>query len=475
MAEPLWDLQSLVAALEARMDTAGGASPSTLDGLSIDTRTLSPGDGFFALTDQRDGHDFVTAAFDKGAAAAIVREGYARRPGDRLLLRVDDPLQALTRLARASRARLSPAARVIAVTGSAGKTGTKEMLRLALQAYGSVHAPEKSFNNHWGVPLTLARMPAETDYAVIEIGMNHAGEITPLTRLARPHITAITNVLSVHLGQFASEEGIAEAKAEILLGLEQGGVAILNRDNRHFRRLAARAADVGARIVSFGADEGADVVARRIEAQQDCSTVEAEIAGATLLYRVGAPGRHLAENSLVVAAALSVLGRDPAPGLAALEQFRAPAGRGERTRLTIPGGELLLIDEGYNANPASVAAALAAMASVPRDRHPRRIAVLGDMLELGPTARELHLGLMPAIDESGVDLVFACGPNMGALFATLAKRRQGAHAARSDELAPIVASALRQGDVVMVKGSLGTRMAPIVAAIKSLADRTEQA
>ena len=463
MADALWRWDELVAAAGGKAD---GAAGSALTGFSIDTRTLAPGEVFVALRAERDGHEFVSGAFERGAAAALVRRGYVRKPGDGALIRVDDSLHALGEIGQAARARLKADARVIAVTGSAGKTGTKEMLRACLSQAGSVHAAEKSFNNHWGVPLTLARMPADVRFAVFEIGMNHAGEITPLSRMVRPHVTIITNVLPVHLGQFASEEAIAEAKAEIFTGLEPAGVAILNRDNRHFFLLERKAHDAGARVFSFGRTSGANVRARVMEPGPEGTQVTAVLSEGTVRYTVGAPGLHLAGNSLAVAAVLDVLGLAP-EALSVLSDVAAPQGRGARTTFAVPGGSVLLIDESYNANPASMRAALAALATVPRELFARRIAVMGDMLELGPAAGEFHQGLKDAVDAAGVDQVFACGPNMRLLFDSLPVMTRGRWTQTSGELAGDVAAALRGGDAVMIKGSLGTRMAPIVEAVKA--------
>jgi UDP-N-acetylmuramoyl-tripeptide--D-alanyl-D-alanine ligase len=461
-AQVLWRWQDLVAAAAGAAD---GAPSGPVTGLSIDTRTLEPGNVFVALKAGRDGHAFVPAAFERGAAAAIVARDYARAPADGALIRVDDPLRALERIAGAARARLAPEARVIAVTGSAGKTGTKEMLHACLAGAGSVHAAEKSYNNHWGVPLTLARMPAATRFAVIEIGMNHAGEIAPLSRLARPHVAVVTNVLPVHLGQFASEEGIAEAKAEIFAGLEPGATAILNRDNPHFAQLEARAVSHGARVRSFGTTAGSSIQAVSLDAAPDATAVAIGVSGRTLRYTVGAPGVHIAMNSLAVVAVLDVLGLPLDACLAPLAHISVPRGRGARTAFAVPGGSILLIDESYNANPASMRAALAAMATVPRQAYPRRIAVLGDMLELGPRGAEFHRGLKDAVDAAGADLVFACGPNMRLLFDDLAETGRGQWARNSVDLAAGLLAALRPGDVVMIKGSLGTRMAPLVEAV----------
>jgi UDP-N-acetylmuramoyl-tripeptide--D-alanyl-D-alanine ligase len=339
------------------------------------------------------------------------------------------------------------------------------MLRVCLSEAGSVHAAEKSYNNHWGVPLTLARMPAATRFAVIEIGMNHAGEIAPLSRLARPHVAVVTNVLPVHLGQFASETQIADAKAEIFVGLEPGAAAILNRDNSHFALLEARAVAHGARIHSFGTGAGSSIRAISLDAGPDATTVAVGFSSPPLRYTVGAPGVHIAMNSLAVAAVLDVLGLPLETCLAPLAHITVPRGRGARTTFAVPGGSILLIDESYNANPASMRAALAAMSTVPRQAHPRRIAVLGDMLELGSRAAEFHRGLKDAVDAAGADLVFACGPNMRLLFDDLAATSRGQWAQTSADLAAGLVAALRPGDVVMIKGSLGTRMAPLVEAV----------
>ena len=462
MVEPLWGWDDLVGAADG---TADGTATMPVTGFSIDTRTLAPGDAFVALKVERDGHAFVPAAFARGAAAALVGRHYTRASDDGPLIGVDDPLHALERIGGAARARLAPDARVIAVTGSAGKTGTKEMLRACLARAGSAHAAEKSYNNQWGVPLTLARMPVATRFAVLEIGMNHPGEITPLSEMARPHIAVITNVLPVHLGQFDSEAAIAEAKAEIFAGLEPNGVAILNRDNPHFPALEARAIAHGARIHSFGTSAGSAIRATSLDAGPSGTAVTVGFSCRTLRYNVGAPGLHLAMNSLAVVAVLDMLGLPLETGLTPLAEISAARGRGARTTLTVPGGSILLIDESYNANPASMRAALIAMATVPRQAFPRRVAVLGDMLELGSHAAEFHRGLKAAVDEAGADLVFACGPNMRLLFDDLEESRRGQWSATSTGLVDGLVAALRPGDVVMIKGSLGTRMAPLVDAV----------
>lgn len=463
MSAVLWDWNGLLGAAGA---AAEGSLRTGVTGISIDTRTLAPGDLFVALAGGRDGHEFVGDAFRKGAAAALVSRSYVRAPGDGALARVDDTLRGLERLGRAARRRLPASVRIVAVTGSAGKTGTKEMLRLCLSRLGETHAAEKSFNNHWGVPLTLARMPASVRFGVFEIGMNHAGEIAPLARLVRPHAAIVTTIAPVHLAHFASLADIADAKAEIFEGLEPGGAAILNRDNPYFGRLAARAGAGGARLVSFGQDEGADVrlVSAVHEPERTCFT--ASVLGRSVSGVLGAPGPHLVLNALAVLAAVAVSGGSVGAAAEALAAFRPLPGRGERVRLAAPSGPILLIDESYNANPASMRAALAGVALIPRESFPRRIAVLGDMLELGPEAGAMHEALAGDIASGGIDLVFACGPHMRRLFEALPFARRGAWAETSEGLTAPLLGTLTGGDAVMIKGSLGSRMGPLVAAVR---------
>jgi UDP-N-acetylmuramoyl-tripeptide--D-alanyl-D-alanine ligase len=460
---PLWDWATLSAVMAAAVD---GEPSRAVMGLSIDTRSLQPGDLFVALTDQRDGHDFVSAAFKAGAAAALVKSDYARTPSDGALLRVADPLTAMADIGRVARFRGTP--RVVAITGSAGKTGTKEALKACLSRVGTVHASEKSYNNHWGVPLTLARMPASAQYGVFEIGMNHAGEITPLTRMVCPEVAIVTTVEPVHLGHFASVEDIAEAKAEIFSGLEPEGIAVLNRDNAHFETLKAYAVAARASIITFGASQACDV--RLLASRSTASGTDVQVTafGKAVAYQIGAPGDHYVRNSLSIVATLHALGVAFDATLPALADIGAPAGRGQRTVLSIADGTLLLIDESYNANPASMRAALQAMSTVNRTTYARRVVVLGDMLELGASSEDFHTDLVGPIDQADVDLVFAVGPMMRQMFDRLQPSRQGAWAPRSQDLVAAVKASLRPDTVIMVKGSLGTNMAPIVAAIKAL-------
>jgi UDP-N-acetylmuramoyl-tripeptide--D-alanyl-D-alanine ligase len=465
----LWTLTDMAAAMRA--DTAG-ALPADTNGISIDSRNLAKGDIFFAIQgDNRDGHDFVEAALKAGAGVAVIaRAKRAGFSGDLPLLLVDDVLEGLRDLARAARARIH--GKVIAVTGSVGKTGSKEALRLALSADGETHASAASYNNHWGVPLSLARCPATVKYAVFEIGMNHAGEITPLTKLVRPHVAIITTVAPVHLEYFGSVEKIADAKAEIFAGIEPGGAAVLNRDNAQYARLAAAAKAAGvARIVSFGEHADADARLLRCSLQAESSCAQANILGQDVTYKLGAPGKHIVLNSLGVLAAVSLAGADLALAALALNQLKPPTGRGARMLLNLPGGSALLIDESYNANPASMAAAIALLGQAPVGQQKagargRRIAVLGDMLELGDQGVPLHRALAEPIAAANIDLVYCSGPLMHSLWEALPSGRRGGYAVTAAELESAVLDGLRAGDAVMVKGSLGSKMGPIVKALE---------
>jgi len=460
----LWTIDDMAAAMRAGKS---GALPVGVSGLSIDSRSLAKGEAFFAIKgDNRDGHDFVEAALKSGAGLAVVaRDQRGHFAADAPLLIVTDVLEALRDLARAARARSH--AKVIAVTGSVGKTSTKEALRLALGADGETHASAASYNNHWGVPLSLARCPASVKYAVFEIGMNHAGEITPLTKLVRPHVAIVTTIAPVHLEYFGSLKKIADAKAEIFDGLEPGGAAVLNRDNRQYTQLARAAEAAGVkRIVSFGANAKADARLVRHSLHAECSTVQARILGEPVTYKLGAPGRHLVLNSLAVLAAAALVGADLALAALALNNLKPAAGRGVRATLRLPRGSALLIDESYNANPASMAAAIALLGHAPVGGHGRRIAVLGDMLELGVQGTALHRALAEPIEAAGVDLVFCSGPLMHALWEALPSGRRGGYAETAVGLEPAVLAAIRAGDAVMVKGSLGSKMGPIVKALE---------
>jgi UDP-N-acetylmuramoyl-tripeptide--D-alanyl-D-alanine ligase len=461
VAEPLWTLGEIA---KAARGTRLGRADAPVSGCSIDSRSLAPGDAFVAIRGpNRDGHAFVAAALEKGAACAIVDNTFPQADKQRLV-RVGDTLEALNGLGHAARER-ARTTKVIAVTGSAGKTGTKDALRLALGPSGSVHASAKSFNNHWGVPLSLANMPKDVRFGVFELGMNHAGEIDALTRLARPHIAIITTVAPVHLGYFRSVEDIADAKAEIFRGLEARGTAVINRDSPYFQRLKDHALRSGATIVGFGEAPEADARLLDVALGPDGSNVSAEILGETIAYRLGAPGRHLVQNSLAVLAAAKLAGADLASAAGALAGLEAQAGRGRRNVIATKP-PIAIVDESYNANPASMRAALATLGLIPRGEYCRRVAVLGDMLELGPEGPGLHRELAEFIDGAGVDVVFACGELMGSLYEALPTSRRGAYAKTSEELGPKLLEAVGPGDAIMVKGSLGSRMGPLVEALK---------
>lgn len=459
----LWTSAALTAATHGYWP----AGASAINGLSIDTRSLRRGDLFVALKDVRDGHDFVRDAFKAGAAAALVDAAHASElAGAGALLVVDAVLPALELMGQASRARMH--GRVIAVTGSVGKTSTKEMLRTALGPQGIVHASVASYNNHWGVPLTLARMPADAEFGIFEIGMNHSFEILPLTAFVRPEIAIVTTVEPVHLAQFPSVSAIADAKGEIFSGLVPGGAAVLNRDNPNFERLKAHAAASPAgRIVTFGENGSADARLLSARCTADHSDVDAEILGTTVRYRIGTPGRHLVQNSLAVLAAAKLAGADVQAAGAAMADFLPTDGRGKRIALAAPDGAITLLDESYNANTASMRAALQVAGTLSAGAGGRRIAVLGDMLELGAAGPALHASLAEAVVQNGVDVVFAAGPLMKNLYEALPNARRGGYAADSAALEPMVLEAIRGGDVVTVKGSNGSRMARIVTALKA--------
>ena len=464
MSAPLWTVDGLVSATHGQVHGEIG----TVTGVSIDTRTLQKGDLFVALEgESRDGHEFIRMAFEKGASAALVATSRAAEFSEAgPLLAVPDVLEGLRQIGRAARARSD--ARIAAVTGSVGKTGTKEAIRTVLSMQAETHASVASYNNHFGVPLTLARMPQSARYGVFEIGMNHAGEIDPLSRMVQPHVALITTVEAVHLEFFPSVEAIADAKAEIFSGLLPGGVAVINRDNPHYERLnaAAKTSPAG-RIISFGAHPLADIRLVDVALMPDSSDVTVDFMGRRLVYRLGSPGRHIVLNSLGLLGVVDALGADIARAAEALIHVTPPAGRGARLHLGEAGHEITLLDESYNANPAAVRAALAILSSTPVGKGGRRIAVLGDMRELGEQSAALHAGLAPDLAPNKVDLLFACGPYMKALWDDTPAALRGSYAADSSALEPLLLEAVRPGDTVMIKGSLGSRMGPLVTALKA--------
>jgi UDP-N-acetylmuramoyl-tripeptide--D-alanyl-D-alanine ligase len=453
---------------EAALATGGEAAPGaswSAAGVSIDTRAVAPGDLFVALKGPRfDGHDFVAAALSSGAAAAMIDRPTHNADPARLLA-VPDTQAGLEALARAARARGH--AKIIAVTGSVGKTGVKEALAALLGRQGRTHASAGNLNNQIGMPLSLARMPQGTEYGVFEIGMNHAGEIAPLSRMLRPHVAVITTVEAVHLEHFPSVEAIADAKAEIFAGMAADGVAILNRDNRHFARLAehARAASLDT-ILSFGEGEGAEARLLGVVADAAGSSAEADILGLRIAFRLNLPGRHQVQNALAVLLAVAVAGGDVEQAAAALATLSPVKGRGVTAQIAIPGGAFTLIDESYNASPAAMRAAFAVLALQTPAAGGRKIVVLGDMLELGRAAAEDHAGLAPDIVAAGVDLAFTAGPLMRHLAEALPAARRGVHGETAADLATLAADAARPGDIILVKGSAGSRMGLVVSALR---------
>ncbi len=460
----LWTSEALVAAMGGRPI---GSMPAGVSGISIDTRTLRPGEAFFAIKGETmDGHDFATAAVKAGAAVLVVAEGKLPALG-RLtapMIVVPDVLAAMERLGVAARERSQ--ARIVAVTGSVGKTTTKEALRHVLSAVGTVHASAASFNNHWGVPLTLARMPADCAYAVFEIGMNHPGEIRPLVKMVRPHVAIVTAIAAAHLGFFRSLDEIAEAKAEIFEGLEPGGAALLNRDDPRWKLLEKLARSAGVEHV-YGFGENVRSTYRLVNCVLDAdhSTMTARIGGKDIVARVGAPGRHMVQNALAVLGAAHLAGADVAKAALALGDLEAEQGRGRRHILPHAKGTITLIDESYNANPASMRAALALLKATPAAEGGRRVAVLGDMLELGAQSQKLHAALAEPVVDAGADLVLLAGPHMASLAAALPPETAVTLKATAEDLKPVLFEALRPGDVVVVKSSKGIGFAKLVDAL----------
>jgi UDP-N-acetylmuramoyl-tripeptide--D-alanyl-D-alanine ligase len=467
-------MAALWSAVEAAAATGGSCSTDWVaTGVSIDTRSLAPGDLFIAIRGpNHDGHDFVVAALQRGAAAVMVDREISKLPVGAPVIRVADTLAGLAALGAVGRNRSR--ARIVAVTGSVGKTGTKEALKLALAASGPAYASAGGLNNHWGAPLSLARLPSQTSYGVFELGMNHPGEIAALTRLVRPHVAVITTVEPAHLGFFSSVEAIADAKAEIFVGLEPGGAAVLNRDNPHYSRLAAAARSGGvAEILGFGVHPEAAVRLMDCVLDPRGSMVEAVICGRPLGFRVPIPGRHWVMNSLAVLAAVHACRGAVDRGAAALAGLEALPGRGRRHELPWRGGELTLIDESYNASPAAMRAALAVLAATEPGADGRRVAVLGDMLELGDAAERLHRELAEPLAAARADRVFLIGDAMAALDAVLPERMRGGLWQSPEELIPALQSFLEPGDVVTIKGSRGVRVSRVVELLFAQSGRRE--
>ena len=468
----LWSSQEVATAIQ--VDHVHNFSAHAV---SIDTRSLKPGAIFVALKGEAgDGHAHVDKAFAQGAVAAIVEKNYITS-SSHLLLRVDHTQTALEALGKASRARVNKNARIISVCGSVGKTGTKDLLSRLFAKLGAMHASEKSYNNHFGVPLTLANMPKETEFGVFEVGMNHPGEIVPLSAQVKPHIALITTIDKEHVEFFNNGlDGICDANAEIFTGMHADGIAVLNRDNGYFTRLVTRAGESGVKkIISFGQDAQADARLISMDLHDHYSFVKADICGRVVSFRLPIPGAHIVMNALGALAVVTAAGGDLPQVLSALEAAEAVTGRGTRHTLRLSSNKVItVIDESYNANPASMLAAFHVLSLAKTTGAGRRIAVLGDMLELGTQSPAFHADLSMSLNQLPIDLVYCCGPLMKNLYERLPKDKQGGYAMDSASLSPIVADHITDGDVLLFKGSKGSKMGVIIEHLLQL-EKTKHA
>ena len=455
----LYDIAEVVAATGG---VARDVAAKTVSSISIDSREIAAGGLFVAIKGENfDGHDFVAKAIEAGAVAALVSKDKAGDLSGLPLIVAEDALQGLYGLAAFSRSRSK--ARIIAVTGSVGKTSTKEAMRVALEANGKIHASIKSFNNHWGVPLMLARMPADTEFGVFEIGMSAAGEITPLSVLVRPHVAVVTTVAPAHLEFFASEAAIADAKAEIFSGVEPGGKAIIGHDHAHVERLVDAAQEAGLETLTYGFAD-ADVTIADYRATRDGAVGHVEGDGLSLEVSIATAGRHMLANAVAALLAARAVGGDVQKTLTALAVHGAPEGRGAAILLGDHANPIRLIDESYNANPTSMRAALEVFAQMPTPG--RRVLVLGDMRELGAASADYHTGLAEAVIAARPDLVFVVGDHMARLADALPVALVAGRAQAVDEIAQLVLETLAPGDSVMLKGSNGVRLGALVARIR---------
>lgn len=466
----LWESDALIASINGR---PVGKMPEGITGISIDTRTLKKGEAYFAIKgDVHDGHKFVSAAMSAGAGIAIVAEeklvalGHITGP----MIVVRDVLEAMRNLGEAARARTK--AQIIAVTGSVGKTTTKEMLRTALGASGAVHASVASFNNHWGVPLTLARMPQDTRFGIFEIGMNHPDEIRPLVKMVRPHIAMINNVAAAHLGAFKNLDEIAKAKAEIFEGVVDGGYALINKDDTRTSILTKLAGKAGIEhLRTFGEKRGSDFWLKSAEYQGDGTSIVARIAGKEFQVRLNAAGKHLAHNALAVLGIASLAGASMEKTIEAISTIEPEAGRGKRHYLKNKHGNFTLIDESYNANPASMKAALDVLKTAKPGARGKRIAVLGDMLELGESSEKLHRELAINLEEAEVDRVYTVGKLIDVLADEIDSKKHVGHYATWEKANTALVKNLRSGDVVMLKASNGLGFAKLVSSLSKAYER----
>jgi len=462
--QPLWTVKSICVAVDG---TSSGPD-TAIYGLAIDSRDVREGDAFFAMPGtQMDGHDYVAMAFEKGAVAALVRSDWDAPDGiaPEALIRCDCPKQALIAMAKARRNAVD--ATIIGVTGSVGKTSLKDALFHCLGRERLAHTNVRSFNNDVGVPLTMARMPLETQFGVFEMGMNHAGELTELSGWVRPHVALITTIALAHYENFDNEEGIADAKAEIFKGLEPGGTAILPLDNRHFERLKAAAEACGAaRVLTFGSTPDADVSPINVARHVDCTTMTARVDEDALMLKIGIPGAHWVMNAIACLAVIHAVKGDLGLAGLSLAEMRALPGRGAVSTIRVGDGEALLMDDSYNANPASMAAALETFSHVNVGQRGRRIAVLGDMLELGDDAPSLHADLLDHVLNAGVEILICVGPLMAHLAQTAQPHIAAYSCPAQGEALKLLKGQMRAGDGLVVKGSNSMKLGALVAALQ---------
>lgn len=455
----LWTEQETHDALGLPLNTQKGWNAS---GISIDTRTLQPGDLYVAIKGESlDGHDFVADALKKGAVAAVVEQG--KLPTDDLSLVVPDTLKALEQLGRFARGRTQ--AKVVCLTGSAGKTTTKEMVRHVLEAFGKTSFSQASYNNQWGVPLSLAQMPKDAQYGVFEMGTNHKGEIAPLSLLSQPDIAIITTIAEAHIGLMGSIDAIAEEKSEIFRGIKPGGLAILPKDSPYYDYLAERAKSMGvAKIISFGKHSEAMVqlIDYKFDPQEGISRIKARVFDCEISYTLLFKGEHLAIDSLIALGVAHSFNLDLQIACDCLSGVEPLKGRGVWHKISWRGGHFTLIDDAYNANLASMKAGLAVLASTPPQHKGRRVAVLGEMRELGHKSRDHHLEIAEELKGLGIDRVFVVGAEAECLFEALSPAVRGGYALKPETLFPLIESELVQGDVVLVKGSNGSKVSHVV-------------
>jgi UDP-N-acetylmuramoyl-tripeptide--D-alanyl-D-alanine ligase len=457
------DIRSLWTSEEATELTGGSSSTNwNATGVSIDSRTIGPGDLFIPISGPYfDGHNFIESALTKGAVASITSGSTEDFPEGAHLLKVTDTIKALNELGRGGRNRSM--ARVIAVTGSVGKTGVKEALGRLLSEQGKTSFSLGSFNNHFGVPLSLARLPKNADYGIFELGMNHSGELKQLSQIVRPHVAVITTVDIAHTEFFSSTHDIARAKAEVFTGLQEGGTAILNRDNQYFNLLNSAALSAGAeKVIAFGVHNDAQFKLVEFTLNSEGSSVKVCFDNNIFTYQLSIPGQHWVQNSLAVLAAVYAVGADMTAAARSFVNIKPFKGRGQLHTIPIQGGHFELIDDSYNACPVSVAAAIEVLSRLKPKSLGRRICVLGDMKELGENSTKLHCALANKISDALVDFVFTVGSEMKCMCDQLPNTIKMGHADRSEDLIQPLLDVIKPGDIILVKGSASYQMSKVV-------------